>query len=132
MAPEQLAPLLAVSGLHFVSLQKTPPLAPKEYGLTDFMAEMTDFADTAALVENLDLVITVDSAVAHLAGALGRPVWLMDRFNHCWRWLDGRSDTPWYPEMRIYRQPRRGDWAPVVAEMARDLRTFATPAPPVR
>lgn len=125
MAPDQLAPLLDVPGLHFISLQKTAPLAPAEFGLTDFMGEMHDLADTAALVANLDLVVTVDSALAHLAGALGRPVWLMDRFNHCWRWLNGRRDSPWYPQMRIYRQPRRGDWGSVIAAIARDLQGVA-------
>ena len=89
------------------------------------MDEMHDFADTAALVANLDLVISVDSAVAHLAGALGRPVWLLDRFGHCWRWLAGRRDSPWYPLMRIYRQPAPGDWDSVLAEVAGDLRLLA-------
>ncbi|MBN9508203.1 MAG: sulfotransferase, partial [Alphaproteobacteria bacterium] len=70
---------------------------------------------TAALIANLDLVITVDSAVAHLAGALGRPVWLLNRFDTCWRWMRGRADSPWYPSMRIFRQARPGDWEGVMA-----------------
>jgi tetratricopeptide (TPR) repeat protein len=75
---------------------------------------LKDFADTAALIENLDLVITVDSAVAHLAGALGKPVWLMNRYASCWRWLLHRTDSPWYPTMRLFRQPTLGDWRSVV------------------
>jgi len=123
--PAMLAPLVAVPGVHFVSLQKTGPAAPAAFGLTDCMAEVTDFADTAALVQNLDLVISVDTAVAHLAAALGRPVWLLDRFDHCWRWLAGRADSPWYPTLRVYRQPQPDDWASVVADVARDLRSLA-------
>jgi tetratricopeptide (TPR) repeat protein len=79
--------------------------------------QLGDFADTAALVENLDVVITVDSAVAHLAGALGKPVWLMNRYASCWRWLLERQDSPWYPSLRLFRQPRLGDWASVVQEV---------------
>jgi ADP-heptose:LPS heptosyltransferase len=89
------------------------------------MDEMTDFADTAALIANLDLVISVDSAVAHLAAALGKPVCVLDRFDSCWRWLDGRPDSPWYPTMRLYRQQHPGDWDPVLAEVARDLSSRA-------
>ena len=63
----------------------------------------------------LDLIIAVDTAVAHLAGALGKPVWMLNRFDSCWRWLMGRDDTPWYPTMRLFRQTSRGDWAGVIA-----------------
>jgi hypothetical protein len=122
IAPDRLAPLLDVPGLHFVSLQKDGPAAPAGFGLTDVMAKMTDFADTAGLVANLDLVIAVDTAVVHLAAALGRPVWVLDRFDTCWRWLRGRRDSPWYPTLRLYRQPQPGDWAAVLAEVADDLR----------
>lgn len=76
-----------------------------------------DFADTAALVDGLDLVITVDTAIAHLAGALGKPVWLMNRFASCWRWLQKGVDSPWYPSMRLFRQPASGDWGSVVREI---------------
>jgi tetratricopeptide (TPR) repeat protein len=79
--------------------------------------ELKDFADTAALIENLDLVISVDSAVAHLAGALGKPVWLMNRYASCWRWLLERTDSPWYPTMRLFRQKTLGDWTGVVREV---------------
>ena len=122
LPPEQLAPLFNVPGLHFISLQKD---GSAQWPLTDFMHEMRDFADTAALVDALDLVISVDTSVAHLAGALGKPVWLLDRFDSCWRWLSGRRDSPWYPRLRIYQQPRPGDWAAVLAAIAGDLRLFA-------
>ena len=79
--------------------------------------DLKDFADTAALVENLDLVITVDTATAHLAGALGKPVWLMNRFASCWRWLLERTDSPWYPTMRLFRQHALGDWTRVVEDV---------------
>jgi len=125
LAPAQMAPLLAVPGLQFFSLQKDGPRAPATLALHDHMHEMHDFADTAALVANMDLVISVDSAVAHLAGALGRPVWLLDRFGHCWRWLHGRHDSPWYPDLRIFRQPAPGAWDPVLAEVAAALHELA-------
>jgi len=125
LAPERLAPLLAVTGLQFFSLQKDGPRMPAGLPLHDHMEEMRDFADTAALVANMDLVISVDSAIAHLAGALGRPVWLLDRFGHCWRWLAGRRDSPWYPTMRIYRQPTPGDWGSVITEVTADLHQLA-------
>ncbi len=121
IAPERLAPLFELPGLHLVSLQKDGPAAPEAFPLTDFMDEMGDFADTAALVAALDLVISVDSAVAHLAAAMGKPVWVLDRFDPCWRWLSGRRDSPWYPTLRLYRQPRPGDWEAVLAEVTHDL-----------
>ncbi len=122
ITPERLAPLLALPGLHFVSLQKDGPAAPAAFALTDLMAEVADFADTAALIANLDLVIAVDTAVVHLAASLGKPVWMLDRFDPDWRWLIGRTDSPWYPTLRLYRQPRRGDWESVVAAVVNDLR----------
>lgn len=125
LAPERLEPLLAIPGLQFFSLQKDGPPAPPDLPLIDHMGAMQDFADTAALVANMDLVISVDSAVAHLAGAMGRPVCLLDRFDHCWRWLDGRRDSPWYPTLRVYRQPRPEDWDSVLAELAADLRALS-------
>jgi ADP-heptose:LPS heptosyltransferase len=118
-----------VPGIRVVSLQKDGPRLPDGLpdGLpvTDVMAEVEDFADTAALVAELDLVIAVDSAVAHLAGALGRPVWLLDRFDPCWRWVTDRRDSPWYPSLRLFRQPRAGDWESVLAEVARGLSGLA-------
>jgi tetratricopeptide (TPR) repeat protein len=125
ISAEYLAPLLEVPGCDFFSLQKTGPAAPAGFALHDFMGEMDDFASTAALIANLDLVIAADTAVAHLAAALGKPVWLMDRFAPCWRWLTGRTDSPWYPTLRIYRQPRPDDWAPVIAAIVSDLKEGA-------
>ena len=81
--------------------------------ITDLTGELHDFGDTAALMRNLDLVITCDSAPAHLAGALGIPVWVAVPFAPDWRWMLEREDTPWYPTMRLFRQTRPGDWADV-------------------
>jgi hypothetical protein len=109
-----LAALAGVAGVSFVSLQ--PGVAPPPcLAMADWTAELPDFAATAALVAGLDRVISVDTAVAHLAGALGRPVWLLNRFAPCWRWELGRADSPWYPTLLQFRQPAPGDWASVVA-----------------
>ncbi len=129
VAPETLAPLLEVPGLRFFSLQKDGPPPPAGLPLTDVMAGMADFADTAALVANLDLVITVDTAVAHLAASLGKPVWLLNRFDSCWRWLLHRPDSPWYPSLRLFRQPSPGDWGAVVEAVKAELRRFRPAAP---
>ncbi len=122
----QFAPLADVPGVRFVSLQlnAAAEAVPPGMVMLDPMAEMADFADTAALIANLDLVIAADTAVAHLAGALGRPVWVLSRYDACWRWLAGRQDSPWYPSLRFYRQPRPGDWAAVMAAVRGDLRMF--------
>jgi ADP-heptose:LPS heptosyltransferase len=80
-----------------------------------------DFADTAAYIANLDLVIAVDTSTAHLASAMGKEVWMMNRMDTCWRWLVDRSDTPWYPTMKIYRQPKSGDWESVIQNIKEDL-----------
>ena len=122
--PEQLMPLAGARGLRLFSVQKGGPAPPASLPLIDFMAGMADFADTAALVANLDLVVSADTAVAHLAAALGRPVWLLDRFDPCWRWPAGQRGSAWYPTLKIHRQPRLGDWASVVAEIVRDLQQY--------
>ncbi len=122
-----LAPLAEVPDVSYYSLQKgvaaqqaqNPPCG---WRVTDCTADLADFADTAALIANLDLVIAVDTAVAHLAGALGKPVWVLLPFSPDWRWLLGRSDSPWYPTLRLFRQPRRGDWTGPIEEVARELR----------
>ena len=120
--PALLAPLVAVPGISWVSLQKPAPAVwPPGPGLLDPSADLADFADTAALVAALDLVIGVDTAVVHLAGALGRPVWLLNRFDTDWRWGRDRADSPWYPTLRQFRQQRPGDWESVIAAIAAAL-----------
>jgi tetratricopeptide (TPR) repeat protein len=125
-----LAPLGAIAGLAFISLQLGPPAAEAASppsGLTphDYTADLRDFADTAALMDNLDLVISVCTSTAHLAGALGKPVWLLNRFDTAWQWMLDREDSPWYPTMRIFRQPSPGDWDTVVRAVEDPLRVFA-------
>jgi len=127
VSPERLAPLFEHPGPQFFSLQKDGPAPPAHFPVTGFMDEMEDFADTAALIANLDLIISIDTSVAHLAAALGKPVWLLACFDPCWRWLVERRDSPWYPNLRLYHQPRPGDWDAVLAEVARDLRHFTLP-----
>lgn len=122
--PHHLAPLSAVPGVQFVSLQKEGPPAPPAFPLLSFMDEVTDFADTAALAANLDLVISVDTSTLHLAGAIGKPVWMLDRSDPCWRWMTGRTDSPWYPKLRIFRQTSPGDWPGVVARVVNALPAF--------
>jgi Flp pilus assembly protein TadD len=118
--PTLLAPLAAVQGVTFISLQKGATEPPK-LPIHDWTDELNDFADTASLMSALDLVLTVDTAAVHLAGALGRPVWLLNRFDTCWRWLTGREDSIWYPTVRIFRQPAPGDWQSVVQHAAAAL-----------
>jgi ADP-heptose:LPS heptosyltransferase len=86
------------------------------------MDDVSDFADTAAIIDNLDLVISVDTSVAHLAAAMGKPVWLLNRFAGCWRWLRNRDDSPWYPTVRIFTQPQRGNWDEVIERVAAQLK----------
>ncbi|WP_025602463.1 tetratricopeptide repeat protein [Burkholderia sp. WSM2230] len=123
----QLAPLFALSAVRWISLQKADDLAKRPSAatkphLTDWMDDVADFADTAAIIDNLDLVISVDTSVAHLAAAMGKPVWLLNRFAGCWRWLRDRDDSPWYPGVRIFTQVQRGDWAEVIERVAAELR----------
>jgi hypothetical protein len=118
--PAALAPLLAVPGVSWISLQK--PADPDMVMSHDWTEKLTDFAATAALIEALDLVIAVDTSVAHLAGALGRPVWLLCQWNADWRWTQQAIETPWYPGMRIFRQPRQGDWPAVIGAVTAALR----------
>ena len=122
---QKLLPLLHVQGVLFYSLQiaqsREQLAALAEAGATDLTAHITDFADTAALMAGLDLIITVDTATAHLAGALGRPVWTLLPFVPDWRWGLEREDTPWYPTMRLFRQPAIGDWDSVIARVAAEL-----------
>ena len=127
---DTMAPLGEVSGVTFISLQKGGPAAqtaspPRGMVLHDFTADLHDFADTAALIDGLDLVISVDTAVAHLAGGLGKPVWLLNRFDTCWRWLLRRDDSPWYPTLRQFRQPKPGDWESVICAVRDALQRLA-------
>jgi thioredoxin-like negative regulator of GroEL len=118
-----LAPLLRVPGIRWYSLQKGPDEGGVGRGVTDLAPAIEDFADTAALIAGLDLVVTVDTACAHLAGALGKPCWvLLPAWMPDWRWLADRTDTPWYPRvMRLFRQRRDGAWDEVVREVAAAL-----------
>lgn len=135
-----LAPLLASRGVSWVSLQVGPRVAElakrKEGDILDISEDLVGFAATAAAIEALDLVISVDSAVAHLAGSLGKPVWLMTPYVSDWRWLLGRDDTPWYPTLRQFRQKPGQTWAPMVkiatAELAKVLKGDARALTPFR
>jgi ADP-heptose:LPS heptosyltransferase len=114
-----------------VSLQKgdaAAQLQPDARGIRDFMDLCGDLMDTAALVANLDLVISVDTSIAHLAGALGKPVWLLNRMGSEWRWLLDRDDSPWYPTMTIFRQERR-DWDAVMRRGAAALKAAVRARP---
>lgn len=121
-----LEPLAAVPGIAWTVLAKDAgETLPAGFAAWDPMPEVKDFAETAALVAALDLVITVDTAVAHLAGALGRPVWLLNRYDSDWRWGLGREDSAWYPSLRQFRQPDRAGWEAPVAAAAGALRAMA-------
>jgi tetratricopeptide (TPR) repeat protein len=122
MAARQYAPLLEIEGAAFYSLQKGERAAELADLTTaghvhDYSAEFSDMADTAAFISNLELVITVDTSVAHLTGALGKPVWILSRRDGCWRWMENRNDTPWYPTATLFRQPAAGDWATPIAQV---------------
>jgi tetratricopeptide (TPR) repeat protein len=120
-----LAPISQIENVRLISLQKgadAEQIAQVEDLGDDFDAGPDGFLDSAAVMESLDLVITADTALAHLAGALGRPAWVALRYVPDWRWFLGRADSPWYPQMRLFRQPAPGDWAAVVADMAVQLR----------
>ena len=122
----QLLPLLDVDGVDFFSLQKDCGAEqirqlPGASGIVDHTNSIRDFADTAALLAQLDLVISVDTAVLHLAGALGTPAWALLAFAPDWRWFLDRSDSPWYPAIRLFRQSRLAEWEPVVAAVREEL-----------
>jgi tetratricopeptide (TPR) repeat protein len=114
----ELTELADTPGVSLVSLRKEAagPVPPK-LRLHDWSAELGDFAETAALIAELDLVISVDTAVAHLAGALGKPIWLLNRFDADWRWMLGGELSPWYPGLRQFRQPARGEWGSVIRQV---------------
>jgi hypothetical protein len=125
----QLAPLTKLAGTTFYSLQMGEPaeqvklLGPGAH-LIDLQNEQRDFADTAAIIANLDLVISVDTSVAHLAGAMGKPVWILLYKSPDWRWLLDREDSPWYPTARLFRQSSLGNWQDVVTRVEGELRNL--------
>jgi tetratricopeptide (TPR) repeat protein/tRNA A58 N-methylase Trm61 len=125
-----LAPLGALDGVQFLSLQKgtrehEAKSPPPGLDWVDLGPELADFRDTAAAITHMDIVLSVDTAVAHLAGALGKPVWLMVAKSAEWRWMESREDSPWYPTMRLFRQQHAGDWGGVIERVGAALRALA-------
>lgn len=126
---------LNLPGVDFFSLQKGEPALGElrsqrarhwsGANLLDFVDELVDFADTAALVDNLDLVVSVDTSTAHLAGAMGKPVWILNRYDMCWRWRLAVDGSPWYPSARLFNQDQPNDWSDVVDRVALALRAWA-------
>jgi hypothetical protein len=131
MVIEQFRPFLEVEGINFISLQVPRHQIPRDMKIIDWMEHIDDFGDTANLIAELDLVISVDTAVAHLAGAMGKPTWNLVRFNGYWPWMlratgnPKAAPTPWYPTMRMYQQPELGDWEPAVLAAQADLYELA-------
>lgn len=126
-ALSDFAPLASIPNVRFFCLQKADQqeqakMPPAGMEFIDFMPEMEDFSETAALMKCLDLVITVDTSIAHLAGALGHPVWTILWVRHCWRYSMDRSISPWYPTMRLFRQETEGDWSRVMQSVVVSLR----------
>jgi len=126
----QLSPLAGIPNVRFYSLQMGAEAqeledAPAGLEIVDLGRDIVDFADTAAILQRLDLFISIDSATAHLAGALGRPAWTLLIFTPDWRWLIEREDSPWYPTMRLFRQPKFDEWDPVWRRVAEELRRAA-------
>jgi Flp pilus assembly protein TadD len=117
---EEFAPIAKTPGVCFHSLQ-TNRIADPPFAISDWSELLKDFGETAGLIANLDLVISVDTAAAHLAGAMGKPVWLLLPFPPDWRWMLDRADSPWYPTMRLFRQKVRGEWGPVIQAVAEAL-----------
>ena len=130
MAREGLLPLVNVPGVRLYSLQvgasAVEGASMAAAGIIDLAPQIGDFADTAAIVAELDLAISVDTAVAHLAGGLGRPVWTLLSFAGEWRWGIAGESTPWYPSMRLFRQASPGEWKPVLRRVAEELASLAT------
>lgn len=122
-------PLLQLEGIRLIGLQKGKAASqvsglPVGLRFENWGQELEDFHDTAGLIQNLDLIITVDTSVAHLAGAMGKTVWLLLPFSPDWRWFLERSDTPWYPTMRLFRQPETGDWDTVFRNVKMELQAL--------
>ncbi|MGD2186479.1 MAG: tetratricopeptide repeat protein, partial [Desulfobacterales bacterium] len=129
-ALNQFAPLLEIPGIRLIGLQKGPAAKQRfnqeidKIHFVNLGAELKDFTDTAGLIANLDLVISVDTAVAHLAGAMGKPVWVLLPFIPDWRWMMERADSPWYPSMRLFRQKIKGNWNSPFQQIADELRVL--------
>jgi hypothetical protein len=118
--------LTRIPGVQIYGLQKGPASSQVEefsnpISLDNYGKEFEDFSDTAAMISALDLVVSVDTAVAHLAGAMGKPVWVLLPFHADWRWMLNREDSPWYPSMRLFRQNKTGDWDDVFQRVADEL-----------
>ncbi|MHC4105797.1 MAG: tetratricopeptide repeat protein, partial [Planctomycetota bacterium] len=131
--PKWFKPLSDIPGIHLYGLQKGIPARqieveglPEGMTMTNFGREFEDFSDTAAVIENLDLVISIDTSVAHLAGAMGKPVWVLLPHIPDWRWFLDREDSPWYPTMRLFRQNTRGNWEEVLKRVARQLQALGS------
>ena len=130
MSLGQWQPILDVPGVSFLSLQKEIPecdvaAMAADKGILSLGGELNDFSDTAALIQALDLVISVDTSVVHLAGALGKPAWVLLPYVPDWRWLYSREDSPWYPSLRLFRQNVPHDWSDPVERAAVELRKLA-------
>jgi hypothetical protein len=126
IALSRLASLWSAASPRFIGIQRElrgedAELLAREPRVMQIGAELDDFADTAAVIALVDLVVSVDTSVVHLAGAMGRPVWILLPFSPDWRWMLERNDSPWYPSLRLYRQPAPGDWGSVIEHVAADL-----------
>jgi hypothetical protein len=127
LAADVIAPLgRAADGVSWFCLQAgLERSAPRPFAMADWMQSVSDFADTGALIGALDLVISVDTSVAHAAAALGTPLWLLAPHNVCWRWDMADADSPWYPDVRLFRAARPRAWAPVIEAVGGALRSAA-------
>jgi hypothetical protein len=133
--PLRMLQPLGGADVEFFSLQKGQPAEDELKALTasgwdgpkmtDLSGELHDLSDTAAVIDNLDVTISVCTSVAHLAGGLGKPMWGAICYDGCWRWLRQREDSPWYPSARLFRQPRFNDWGPVAQDLATALKDLA-------
>ena len=141
VALQQFAPIAGIHGVRLISLQKGEAADEMrglagDFEVTDFATSLDEaagpFMDTAAIMKSLDLVIAVDTALAHLAGALGVPVWIVLPFVSDWRWLMRRDDSPWYPTARLFRQNRPGEWDNVFHRIAAELRSLMRVRPVLR
>jgi ADP-heptose:LPS heptosyltransferase len=129
MPAETLAPLLALREFEFHCLQKEIIESDREWldaarpSIHLYLQHLADFADTAALIAEMDVVVTIDTAIVHLAGGMGKPMSVMLPFAPDWRWMLQRGDSPWYPTARLFRQPARGAWQPVIQAVIAGLRS---------